>query len=331
MTAPLTLSAAFATSLDTPEHIRIAESLGYARAWAYDSPALYPDVWAMLALAADRTDTIGLGPAVLVPHLRHPMTNAAAIAMLEAMAPGRVAVAIGTGYTARLTMGKQALSWAWTRAYLDCLTSLLRGERAEWGGEPIELLMREGFGAARPMDVPIILGATGPKGLGHARDIGADGVFLTMPNEVPEGWDWSVSLQFGTVLDDGESAESERVLDAAGHAAAVVYHGMYEAGGRALVEGLPNGAAWCDSIERSEPEGSRHIAVHAGHLFELSEHDRKAVTGEAITMLGMARTAAEWKQAVEGYAANGLTELAYQPAGDDIAGELERFAAAVGL
>ncbi len=331
MTPPLTVSAAFATSLDTPEHIRIAESLGYARAWAYDSPALYPDVWAMLALAADRTDTIGLGPAVLVPHLRHPMTNAAAIAMLEAMAPGRVAVAIGTGYTARLTMGKQALTWAWTRSYLDCLTALLRGERAEWGGEPIELLMTEGFGADRPLNVPIVVGATGPKGLGHARELGAAGVFLTMPNEVPEGWDWSVSLQFGTVLDDGESPDSDRVMDAAGPAAALIYHGMFEVGGREMVEGLPNGSVWCDSLEAAEPEESRHLAIHAGHLYGLSEHDAKAVSGAAITMLGMARSADEWKVALEGYADAGLTELAYQPAGDDIPGELERFASAAGV
>ncbi len=74
------ISCAFATSLQTPEHIRIAESLGYQRAWAYDSPALYPDVWAMLYQAAERTERIGIGPGVLVPSLRHPMTNAAAIA-----------------------------------------------------------------------------------------------------------------------------------------------------------------------------------------------------------------------------------------------------------
>src|SRR4051794_20754846 len=108
----VTLSAAFATSMDTPEHVRIAESLGYERAWLYDSPALYPDVWIALALAAERTSTIGLGPAVLVPSLRHPMTNAAAIATLEALAPGRVAVALGAGFTRRYTLRPRAVRWA---------------------------------------------------------------------------------------------------------------------------------------------------------------------------------------------------------------------------
>ena len=53
----LTLSCAFATSMSTPEHIVIAESLGYERAWLFDSPALYPDVWVQLARAAERTSS----------------------------------------------------------------------------------------------------------------------------------------------------------------------------------------------------------------------------------------------------------------------------------
>ena len=58
-----------------------------------------------LALAAQRTERIGLGPGVLVPSLRHPMVNAAATATLCALAPGRVAVSFGTGFTGRRAMG----------------------------------------------------------------------------------------------------------------------------------------------------------------------------------------------------------------------------------
>jgi 5,10-methylenetetrahydromethanopterin reductase len=45
-----------------------------------------------LALAAEQTSRIGLGPGVLPPRLRHPMTNAATNAALAGLAPGRVAV-----------------------------------------------------------------------------------------------------------------------------------------------------------------------------------------------------------------------------------------------
>ncbi len=39
----LTLACAFAASDQHHEHARIAEDLGYARAWFYDSRPLHPD------------------------------------------------------------------------------------------------------------------------------------------------------------------------------------------------------------------------------------------------------------------------------------------------
>src|SRR3974390_2038904 len=91
-----------------------AERLGYERAWLFDSPALYGDIWVIAALAAQRTTRIGLGPAVLVPNLRHPLTRASAIATLEQLAPGRIVAAIGTGFTGRMAMGRKPLTWAAT-------------------------------------------------------------------------------------------------------------------------------------------------------------------------------------------------------------------------
>jgi hypothetical protein len=71
------------------EHIATAERLGYDRARLFATPH-EPDVWMMLALAAERTTTISPGPGVLVPSLRHPMVNASTTAALAALAPGRV-------------------------------------------------------------------------------------------------------------------------------------------------------------------------------------------------------------------------------------------------
>src|SRR5580765_318345 len=126
------ISCAFATSMQTAEHVHVAEELGFVRAWAYDSPALYPDVWMQLALAAARTTTIGLGPAVLVPSLRHPMTNAAAIATLVDLAPGRVAVAFGAGFTGRYVLGQKPMRWTDVGDYVRALKALLRGETTDW-------------------------------------------------------------------------------------------------------------------------------------------------------------------------------------------------------
>src|SRR6478672_7338251 len=109
MAAPITISCGFPPSRKAVDHIALAEQLGYERAWVYDSPALYPDVWMILGLAAERTSRIGLGPGVLVPSLRHPMTNAAAIATLAALAPGRLAVAVGAGFTGRHVLGQRPM------------------------------------------------------------------------------------------------------------------------------------------------------------------------------------------------------------------------------
>jgi hypothetical protein len=63
-------SCVLAPTLRSPEHIAVAEQLGYARAWLFDTPQQSPDVWMTLGRAAELTDTIGLGPGVLVPSLR---------------------------------------------------------------------------------------------------------------------------------------------------------------------------------------------------------------------------------------------------------------------
>ncbi|MGZ4274846.1 MAG: LLM class flavin-dependent oxidoreductase, partial [Solirubrobacteraceae bacterium] len=47
----------------SPQQVALAEQLGYGRAWLYDTPQQSPDVWMTLALAAERTERIGLGPA----------------------------------------------------------------------------------------------------------------------------------------------------------------------------------------------------------------------------------------------------------------------------
>src|SRR3954468_7264180 len=147
------LSCALVTNVDSPELIAEAERLGYHRAWLYDSPAITSDVWVALALAAEQTSTIGLGPGVLVPSLRHPMTNAAAIATLAALAPGRVAVAVGAGFTGRHVLGQRAMRWADVADYVRVVKALLRGEAAMWDGALIQMIHPPGFVADRPVDV----------------------------------------------------------------------------------------------------------------------------------------------------------------------------------
>ncbi len=319
----ITLSCAFATSNRSHEHARLAEELGYARAWFYDSPALYPDVWVQLCRAAERTTRIGLGPGVLVPSLRHPMVNAAAIATLVSIAgPERVAVALGSGFTGRLTLGQRPMKWADVVRYVRVLQALLRGEQAEWEGRTVQMLHPDGYGSPRPIEIPFIIGAAGPKGIAAARELGA-GVFgAAMPIG---GFATSVVLTFGTVLEPGEDPDSQRVLAAAGHAAPVAFHFALE---NRLLDIVPRGAEWAAAYA-SVPARTRHLALHDEHLIAINERDRPFVTGALLRDQQLALTATEWRERVALLAERGATEIAYQPAGPNIARELEAFAAAV--
>ena len=322
------ISCAFATSLDTPEHIALAERLGYKRAWCYDSPPLYADVWMTLARAAERTSVIGLGPGVLIPHLRHVMTNAAAIATLEALAPGRVAVAIGSGFTGRLAMGQRPHSWKAVREYVLTLRALLRGEQVEWEGAVMQMLHPPGFAAPRPVNVPVVLGISGPRGLATAAEV-ADGIIGSSANS-PEGghrFDWVCQMTNGTVLDDGEAPDSPRAMQAAGHGAALVYHSAYE---RGVVETLPNGAEF-KRLADALPERTRHLAMHDRHLVALNDLDQRFLTPETLARFGRALTVEAWQQRLRDVEAAGATELIYQPAGEDIPRELTAFASMAGL
>ncbi len=319
----LSLSCAFATSPESHEHARIAEDLGYARAWFYDSPALYPDVWMQLCRAAERTTRIGLGPGVLVPSLRHPMVNAAAIATLVSLAGAdRVAVGIGAGFTGRLTIGQRPLKWSYVRAYVRALRALLRGEEVEWEGGVMQMLHPDGYGPSRPIDVPFVVGAAGPKGIAAARELG-DGVFAAM---IPiPGFEWSIVLTFGTVLDAGEDPGCARALAAAGHAASVAFHYAAE---NDLLDMVPRGAEWAAAYD-AVPERVRHLAMHDRHLVAVNERDRAFVTGELLVQQGLALGRAQWRERARLLESQGATEIAYQPAGPDVARELEAFASAV--
>jgi 5,10-methylenetetrahydromethanopterin reductase len=323
------ISAQFATSLESPAHIAVAEGLGYDRAWLFDTPHESPDVWMMLALAAKQTDAIGLGPGVLVPTLRHPMVNASAAAALSTLAPGRVAVAFGTGFAGARALGTAPASWSYLRDYVHAFRGLLSGGRVSWQGNRIQMLHPDSYAPPRPIDIPILISALGPKGVEVATEL-ADGLFtVNGETRYAAQFSWAALGVHGTVLADGEALDSVRVQDAAGPGNALAYHAAYEFGGD--VTALPGGDAWLDTINQSPPQ-DRHLAVHEQHLVALNHADTAAWAAgswKAIRQTTVTGTADEIGQRVSELAAAGITEIIYQPTGPDIIGELETFRTAV--
>ena len=94
---------------------------------------------------------------------------------------------------------------------------------------------------------------------------------------------------------------------------------------------LPGGSAWVSAIE-AIPPAERHLVTHEGHLVRLTAVDEEAVAlaADLLPQFTFSGTAEQLRTRVAEYEAGGVTELVYQPAGPDLAGELERVMDAVG-
>ena len=306
------------------DHAALGERLGFARVWLFDSPALYADVWMTLALIAAKTREIGLGPAVLGPHLRHPVAQAAAIATLEGIAPGRVAAAFGTGLTSRLALGQRPLRWAEVARCLSQVRALLAGTTAEIDGAAARLMQLPGYAPRRPIAVPLLLAADGPRGREVAGKL-ADGIVCTRPRP---GFPRCAVLAVGTVLGEGETPDSARALLPARIWSALRYHAAYERDPPS-VDDLPGGAAWRSDLEK-QPAGERHLDLHIGHLAALNKRDARHVQ-PLRTRSVLTGTVAELRSRLVELEGAGATELIWVPLGDAIEREMEAFAAAAGL
>jgi 5,10-methylenetetrahydromethanopterin reductase len=279
----------------------------------------------MLALAAKRTERIGLGPGVLVPNLRHPMVNASGAATLAALAPGRVAVAFGTGFAGIRAMGAKPSTWSYLRDYVHAFVGLLRGRTVDWDGGRMRMLHPAGAAPSRPIDIPVLISALGPKGLAVAREL-ADGLFsVNGETEFAKHFIWTALGVHGTVIEEGEALDSARVRAAAGPGNALAYHAAYEFGGD--VTRLPAGQVWLDTVNQT-PQRERHLVVHDRHLFGLSRADEAAWAAgswTAIPTTTLTGSAAQLTERLAAIAEQGVTEIAYQPFGPDIPRELEAF------
>ena len=324
------ISAAFPPVPETPDHIAIAEELGYHTAWVYDTPALQLDCWMTLALAAVKTERITLGPGVLIPSLRHPMVTASAIATLVGLVGAdRVVVGVGTGFTGRRAMGQRPLKWRDMPQLVGDVRRLLAGDVVEIDGRPAQMLHGGGQAPARPIEVPFVLGVNGPRGLATAAELGC-GVFTSRPRpDADYGLITEITLLgFGTVLDEGESPTSARVIETAGPGVSVTYHAFLEQNDERL-DSLPNAARFVELAEAGNPD-RRHLRLHEGHLTELNPLDRQYLTGDAMRLAPLIGDVDGIASRLERFAAQGVTELAFQPMGD-IERELRAFASAASI
>jgi hypothetical protein len=82
-----------------------------------------------------------------------PMAQASAIATVQQIAPGRLMVGFGIGFTGRAGMGKKALSLASMRTHITQVQALLRGDVVDIDGGLAQILASDGQLPDRPINV----------------------------------------------------------------------------------------------------------------------------------------------------------------------------------
>jgi len=150
------------------ELARMAESAGFATLLYPDSQNLAPDVWQQLALAAQATTTLRLGPGVTNPVTRDPAVTAGSALSLHVESGGRAICGVGRGDSSLQRIGKSTVTVAAFERFLAMLQAYLRGETIERDGFPsrLEWLRAEGKTELRFAEigkVPVEVAATGPR------------------------------------------------------------------------------------------------------------------------------------------------------------------------
>jgi 5,10-methylenetetrahydromethanopterin reductase len=297
----------------------LAEELGYARVWIFDSAPLWEDPFAHLALAATRTSRIGLATAVLIPAQRSVMTMASGIATIARLSQGRFRACFGTGYTARMALGQKPMPLDRLFEYVTTLRRLLDGETVVIDGKPARMLHWAGTTSERPVGVPLWLSVLGPRGNERAPEV-AEGTIGPPHPTLP-----TATMVSGTVLDPGEGAESIRVREAIGPWRVVGWHTAYAVRGAAAVDARPGGAEWRKALEALAPEEERHLLTFEGHVTNLPERDVPLL--EHIDVDAMVGDTPTLERRLSDLAEAGFAEVMYTPSGPDVARELRAFAA----
>ncbi len=296
----------------------LAEELGYARAWIFDSAPLWEDPFAHLALAATRTTRIGLATAVLIPTQRSVMTMASGIATIARLSQGRFRACFGTGYTARMAMGQKPMPLDRLFDYVATLRKLLDGETVFIDGKPARMLHWPGMSGERPVGVPLWLSVLGPRGNDRAPEV-AEGT-IGPPHPTLR----TATMVSGTVLEPGEEPGSIRVREAIGPWRVVGWHTAYAVRGAAAVDARPGGLEWREALEALAPEEERHLLTFEGHVTDLPGRDVPLLDHiDVDTMVGDAPTL---NRRLRELADAGFAEVMYTPSGPDVARELRAFA-----
>ena len=325
-----------ATSSHSWKVVKRAEELGFTHAWFYDTQLLNADMFVAMAAAAMQTSRIQLGTGVLIPSNRIAPVAASALASLNALAPGRIHFGVGTGFTARRTMGLRAITLARLDEYVRVVQGLLKGETVDWSAEgrphKIRFLNPELKLINLHDPIPVHISAFGPRGRKLTAQLGAH--WLTAARgaqpanaalaDMQKAWQeagrdpkalYATAFGGGCVLAEGEPADSPRAKAQAGPAAAIVFHNNAEEQELGSI-GFPTPPqfkakfdAYREIYRKYEPPEARYLSNHRGHLMFLRPEEQDIISGDVIRAFTFTGTRAELIDGLRAMKAAGYSQF----------------------
>lgn len=320
--------------------VKYAEDNGFSHAWLYDTQMLGSEVYASLALCADRTSTIKLGPGVTNPASRIAPLSACGMATINSLAPGRAIMGIGTGNTTRRTMGMPAAKIAELEDHVRVCRELFAGETTDYSeGErhrKIKFLNPDlGFIDIKKK-IPIYISASGPRVAQLAGRV-ADGVILFgavspsivkwMIGHVRKGAEeagrnpndiYVLSMTAFYLTDSDEEIETRAVREAVGPMVASSSN-IFALSCRQDPSVLPHDLrdelmAFADVYREPEaPIETRHLKLYSGYLQHLKDEHEAFMTKKIIQATTLTGTRAQVIGMIEEMRDAGVNQIAIQP------------------
>src|SRR5262245_20784509 len=116
---------------------RLAEDVGFALVGVADSQSVFREMYSTMALCAQATQRVRIGPTVTNPVTPHPAVAASGIATVDEIAPGRAFFGIGSGDSATLNLAERPATLADLRAYIAAVRPLHAKRETEWHGRAV--------------------------------------------------------------------------------------------------------------------------------------------------------------------------------------------------
>lgn len=188
--------------------VRQAENAGFTYCWFYDSHILWRESFVAMAMCMEHTTKMRFGPLVTNPNSREWSVAASLFGSLAKQSNGRFDIGLGRGDSAVRVMGKKPSTIKRMEEFTHVVKSLIRGEEVQYGEcpEPVKFPWANGY------ELPVWIGAYGPKALASAGKVG-DGVVLQIAE--PKIIKWLADQAKAGGEAEGRDMSNYRVMAAA--------------------------------------------------------------------------------------------------------------------